>query len=478
MKKLFILVVILVSALWSGGTWFASGQTEAILDKMIVESNKSVMQELPFVKFKKQSFQKGFISSKAETKIIFDADKFEDNKSREATLLHTFYNGPVMVTPDGIKTGMSYIHTTLDPGSLPQDAKDIILMVFGNQEPFEANTLVKINGSTVSTLDIAPMTLDSTEIDLKYGEPNKETFRMTIGQSSALVTSNAEVSTLDGVIHFGNLKMVGKDEDGSNVMIEMAPSKMNIDIDELYRDAILVGSIVFNAPEATVITNDETVVIAGLSLKSAIEEVGQELSGSFVFDIESIDGNSDKVTDEIKGAGLHVSIGLEGLTKEEMKRLVDAEIVMNQNIFNSNDSDEFTSAEEYYLLALTDVIRKGIKSNFTIEARYGTGISAITLDLEYVDARKIAQLATIGDALKAVDGLLQITIDKDLLESISPGTGIEMGVGFLIDKGDKYEASVSLSNGELKANVDSLPIMEMIGPMADTPLPWAKDQGV
>ncbi len=98
------------------------------------------------------------------------------------------------------------------------------------------------------------------------------------------------------------------------------------------------------------------------------------------------------------------------------------------------------------------------------------------LDLEYVDTRKIAQLTTIGDALKAVDGLLHVTIDKNLLEEISTKTGIEKSVGFLINKGNKYEASVSLGNGELKTNIDSLPIMEMIGPMADVPLPWAEKQ--
>jgi len=147
-KKFLLAVLLVIPILWASITWFTSNKTEEVFDGMLAESNQNLSESFPFVKAEKQSFKKGFTSSTAKSVLTLNK-KIVGNEKEPINIVldHTIYNGPVMMTPNGVKMGSSYIYTTLDQDSLTTEVKDFLKLLFNGKEPIVSAVQTGINGS-------------------------------------------------------------------------------------------------------------------------------------------------------------------------------------------------------------------------------------------------------------------------------------------------------------------------------------------
>ena len=78
----------------------------------------------------------------------------------------------------------------------------------------------------------------------------------------------------------------------------------------------------------------------------------------------------------------------------------------------------------------------------------------------------------------ALQAELKVNVDKNILSDLPVEENMQITMGFVKDKGNAYETIAVLNAGELKVNGEPVPVLDMLGPMADQPLPWQMMQGL
>ena len=492
MKKILLSAVLIIPVLWAGLTWFASNKTEAVFDENITEANKKMAEEFPFITMKKKSFEKGFTSSTAKSEItlneefmgLFDAP---GDEPITLTMNHKIYHGPVMMTPNGTKTGSSYIMTTMDQESLPEEVKKIIKLVFDGKEPMTSGMLMDAGGDIEIDMDLAPMSFNNEKFLALTGEedPGSDDVDISFEGMTGHFTTNEEGTRLKGAFNLGAMEVKGVDN-GEPIHMVNAASVANFDINELYKGTILDGTFEMTFPEIIFIAEDNEITMKGFKVVSTAEEKNGLFGGFGILDIDKLLIKSPDMPMEFPESKIHLKFGVEGFDRASIIKLVDLEQEMRaaQMKFMGNSlSDEelddaamdamMGSVGTYYA-AIVEMVKPGIEIMTDLELSNDTGKSAINFGLNYADTKKLLDLKTIREVIMALKGQLKISIDKSMLAGteLEEAIAMPMAMGFAVEKDGAYESVADLASGELKVNGEPMPVLDMLGGMIDQPIPW------
>ncbi len=492
MKKILLSAVLIIPVLWAGLTWFASNKTEAVFDENITEANKKMAEEFPFITMKKKSFEKGFTSSTAKSEItlneefmgLFDAP---GDEPITLTMNHKIYHGPVMMTPNGTKTGSSYIMTTMDQESLPEEVKKIIKLVFDGKEPMTSGMLMDAGGDIEIDMEIAPMSFNNEKFLALTGEddPSSDDVDISFAGMTGHFTTNKEGTSLKGAFNLGAMEVKGID-DGEAIHMVNTASVAEFDIDELYKGTILDGTFEMTFPEILFTAEGTEVTMKGFKVVSTAEEENGLFGGYGIIDIDKLLIKSPEMPVEFPESKIHLKFGLKGFDRESIIKLVDLEQEINSaqmkligNTMSGNELDDTTmesmvgSAGSYYV-ALIEMIKPGVEIMTDLELSNDTGKSAVNFGLNYVDTKKLLDLKTIREVIMALNGQLKISIDKSMIAGTpaEEAIGMPVAMGFAVEKDGAYESVADLASGELKVNGEPMPVLDMLGGMIDQPIPW------
>ena len=487
MKKVLIVAVLLVPILWAGVTWFSSNKTEQVFDSMLADSNQKLTESFPFVKVEKQSFEKGFTSSTAKSTVSLNTEMFGDEKEPFImTMNHTIYHGPVMMTPGGLKTGSSYVRTTLDQESLPAEAKEIVKLIFNGKEPLVSGMKTGVGDSVEVDLEVAPLLLDAKKIAAFSGKEvrSDDLEEISMAGITGRFTTNTEGSRLKGSLILGAMEIKGK-EDGKDINMTMAESLADIDIDELYKGSMLDGSVVMKIPEFSFSDGKGVgITLNGLTMTSKAEEENGNFGGSASFDIDKLLVQSPAAPVEFPESKVHLSFAVKGFERDAVIKLVDLGQEMRSSqlaLIGGSDAEEQIAEQMMksigtYYTAIGEAIKEGVGISNVLEISNDSGKSGVKLNINYADSKRLFDLKTVRDLVTALQGQLKINIDKSMIAGtpVEEAIGMPVAMGYAVDKGEAYEAIADLANGELKVNGESMPVLDMLGPMADQSLPWGQ----
>ncbi len=489
MKKVLFVVLLAVPILWAGMTWLTSNKTEEVFDGVLAESNQNLTESFPFVKAEKKSFEKGFTSSTAKSVVTLNPELFGDEEPMNIVVNHTIYHGPIMLTPNGVKTGSSYVYTTLDQDSLSTEVKDLIKLLFDGKEPVISGVQTGIGGDINVDLEVAPLSFDAKKYKTLTGkepDPDDPNF-ISFSGINGHVTTNTEGSRLDGFLNLGALEMKGKSE-GKDFILNMAASSMEMDIDELYKGSILDGSVVMEIPELSFSDGEGAdMVMSDLSITSEAKQENAKFGGFGTLDVGKLLVKKPDDSVAFPESKIHAKFGVEGFERGAVIRLVDQGQKMRSSqlmLLNEDDPDQMSEAMlksmGAYYAAVADTIKQGVGINTNLEISNDTGHSAVKFDLDYADAKKLTDLKTIRDLIMALQGQLKISVDKGMIAGTpaEEAAGMPVAMGFAVDKGESYEAIADLAGGELKVNGEPMPILDMLGGMVDQTIPWEMLQGL
>ena len=480
MKKILIATVLIVPFMWIGSTWFISNKTEQMFEQILAESNQKFASSLPFIKIKKQSFEKGFRTSTAKSIVFLDTEKI-NTEPLSLPLIHTFFHGPLMFTPNGVKTGSSYILTTLNQELLDPEVKEIVSQFFDDKEPITLGLKTGVGSNIEIDLKVSPLLIDSEMMDSKVKISDKSKTKLTMDAISSKLSIDSEGNYLEGTMHFGALKMEHKEYDEVSI-IAMDAAVIEMDIAEMYKGAILDGWFKMDIPKLYYSNNKGAEQsIKELTLMSSAATHKGSFGGTTELNINKLDVATLVKPFELPECTLHMSFGLKGLTRDSVIKLIDSSEEMRKiqmSLMGGNNAkqsmDTMNNALNSYVKALGNTIEQGVETNNIIEITNDTGKSVIKFDLIYADSTKLFDLKTIKDLIVALKGQLKINVNK----SIIAGTPVQVNINqlltsnFVVDKGEAYEMLIDLSAGELIVNGNPIPIFDMLGATAEQPLPW------
>ncbi len=477
MKKSLFGILLLIPALWGIMTWVASNKTEEVYDSMLTHSQQKINATAPILIMEKQFFRKGFISSTAKSIIRINPKLFGDDESFKITLDHIIYHGPFMLTSDGIKLGTSYIKTTLDQEPLEDKTKAAIAVIFANKQPFTSSTLTNFNNSITQSIEVPTLHIDSNALELK--QKDNAHFVLNLTGISAELTTNPEISYLDGFITTGEFNLSGKNT-GDSFSIAASKSKTQFDIDELYHGAILAGSTTFKLAEIQVNNGQQSATLRDSSMTISGNEQDGLYSQIASIDIEHLLINTNATKTLLPESKFHMNFDLKGLEKSATRHLIDISQSLSETQASllSNHSEQAQQQLEIdisnYLQALSDLVNPGLTNNIDIELSNDKGKSNIHFDLSYIASQKLLELKTVKDLIVAISAKLHVNIDNDMVV----GTALEQLLNSsipnnpFIKNANAYSANMLLDNGHLMLNGQSIPLLDMLGSSVNQPLDW------
>ncbi len=463
MKKLLPLIVLLLLATWAGATWLISGQVEQNFDRALNQLNSKLAQDLPFVEVKPASFHKGFFKSEATSQVTLTGPQDDADM---LPLRHVIYHGPVMLTPLGVKTGSTYIVTSIDMDMLPAETRDKINDLTGGDTPLTIGMLTGTSKDFDLDIEVASLQLDDPQ--------NSQTTIRFEGMHGAL-KSDLQGSYLTGKLANGKISIA--DQNGQQV--EIAPTTIRFDIDEMYKGTVLSGSSSLTTAQLLIHSPALETRAENLSFTSATTQAGNgTTSASATF-------NTSPASIEVASKNIRFTDGtvdfttrFEGIDTTALKKLVDAgadlhglEIAAMKK--GEVEPEKIQQNLDSYLSAVIDLLKPGLESTTRLDIGNPQGKAWFDLALNYAETRPVTELATLRDLIAAIDGRLEIVSDKPLLRSLSLDglAAMPIAMGFATADNDQIRSEVTISKGVLSINGQPAPFLEMFGPILDEPSP-------
>ncbi|HFD87394.1 MAG TPA: DUF945 family protein, partial [Gammaproteobacteria bacterium] len=283
MKKALLVILLLLVATWAGATYLVSDQVEKNYQTAVNQVNQKLSSDFPFLSLKPQSFEKGFLASEATSRVVGI-----DGSEEGITLNHKIYHGPIMVTPEGVKTGSSYIVTTVDLASLPDEAREAVSKMTSSDKP----VVISLLTGTGKTFDIDVHLVPLSSKSSGKGEPDID----FAGLDGAIHT-DMDGSFLKGEIKSG--KMTVKDPQ-SNTHIAVAPAAISFNITEMYKGTALSGTTKTLIPEVTIQSPDGNARLRDLTVASVSKTQSGKTSGQVSIDIAAFQAKGKAVLPESK----------------------------------------------------------------------------------------------------------------------------------------------------------------------------------
>lgn len=463
MKKVLPLTILLLLATWAAVTWVVSGQVEQNFDRAVNHLNSKLAREFPFIEVKPATFNKGFFKSEATSEVTF-ANAQESGDI--LPLRHVIYHGPLMWTPLGVKTGSTYIVTSIDMAALPAETRERINHLSKGNTPLTIGMLTGASKDFALDIDIAPLQLDDIEHD-------QTKIRFDGLQGS--LKSDLDGSYLKGTVSNGSISVT----DDNHQKVEIAPASIRFDIDDMYKGTVLSGSSSLKTPELLLSSPALETRAKNISLSSQTKQVGDGTTSA------SATLNTSPVTIDVTAKGIRFADGsvgfttrFEGIDTASLKKLVDAGAKLHGFEITAMRRGEVAPEKvqksvQAYLSGVTDLLKPGLTSSTRLDIGNPDGKAWLELALDYAETRPATELATLRDLIAALDGRLEIVSDEALLHALSLDklAAMPLKMGFANAKNGTIRTQISVNKGVLTINGQATPLLEMLGPILDAPSP-------
>lgn len=468
MKKALPIILLLLIATWAGATYLVSDQVEKNYQTAVNQVNQKLSSDFPLLSLKPQSFKKGFLASDATSRIVGTGDSKEG-----ITLNHKIYHGPVMMTPEGIKTGSSYIVTTIDLTSLPNEAREAISRMTSSDKP----VVISLLTGTGKTFDIDVHVVPLAAKSSGEGEPN-----IDFAGLDGTIHTDIDGSFLNGEFNSGKLTL---EDNQSKGHIVMAPAAMNFDITDMYKGTALSGTTKTSIPEVMVQSPDFTAKLQDLTVASASKTESGKTSGRINIDIAALQAEAKGKPATLPESKISLASSFDEIDTAALKHLLDAQEKINtlqmqsiaQAIKNGEapkpDDQVLTATITGYVKSAIELIKPGIHASSRLSMSNQEGNANLKLELAYADSRDLTQLKTIRELITAFKGQLDIGADNRLLSALSLDklAAMPVSMGMATQDNGRIKSLIKLEKGEVTVNGAPVPFLKMLGPMLDQPSP-------
>ncbi len=468
MKKVFPLAILLLLATWGGASWVISNQVEQNYDRAVAQANAKLQQDLPFISIEATGFDKGLFKSTAQSKITLRGETGDEG----IPLSHVIYHGPIMLTPMGLKVGSTYIVTTLDLDGLPEDKRRSIDAATGGKPPLTIGMLTGTSENFDLDIDVAPIDTENSAQGALHFD----------GLTGSLA-SDLSGSYLRGSIDSGSLRITNASGDEG---IDLAPTRIELDVDQMYRGTALIGDVQITTPKLTLKLPQGGKAHAGnLRLISRNrQQSNQTTSSEASFDIQPLALKLPAKGFDIDNGALHFDVALRGIDTDRLKKLIDAGAALQDLNIEAIQNGETNPAVleqnlQNYLTSFVGLLRPGLETATTFRFSLPQGEAKAALTLDYADNRPVTELATLRDLIGAISGQLEISADEGLLSTLSLQqlAAAPVAMGFAVQENGRLRSNISIRNGVIYINGQPTPFLEMLGPILDEPSPLRGLQG-
>lgn len=458
MNKLLLSIPVVLLAAWGGVTWYVGQQTETSLKQFIDQQNQATAhngahQELV-------SYEKGLLSSKAVTKVTFDAPPLNEMIG-EVKFINDIQNGPVFFGGGSLaQFGSARIDTRLDMDSLDQEKRQWLMTAFEGKQPLEGHTVIGFGGNTGYDFTINPIKVDNgstimTEAINLHGS-------MTPEMTGDIAIRGGKVEIKDNASH-----------------VSFPSIQLDGDITGMVGGQAL-GNFDIKMPGVSILAEGTTVPTSfDLAMQTSSDVKDNELAGKVAAQVGNIQGVEDalnKLDYTLDVQGLDVA-GLEELGK------LQADMESHQSQMNWNADAMETpegqqkqqelmdkinqTAEQVMEVAFGKVLKTG-KSHLrsTLLAESAKGKLNADVDLTYAGqgAPKLMEMASFGpdEWGKMLKGKITLDADKSMLPA-----GFDMLVtpyeqqGLVKVEGGKLKSDLELAGDKATLNGKQMSFSEL-----------------
>ncbi len=522
MIKKVVLTLVLCSVLlgvglWAGLTWmFGSGAEAALADFDSSGGGDGDESEL-FLQVTNDNYQRGFLSSQAETHLGVPGDDEDgDGIPDEALVLrHQIFHGPLAVTPDGVIPCSNHIVTTIDLDRLPEKARESLREVFGEVVPLTIRTTTGMNRAATTSVEISPFAYEDAESGGRFEYDGlKADFRILAGEDS--------LESLVGDATLGGWKITS--ETGK---FSAAPGKASVDFQD---ERLLKGQVTLGEVSGTGATLSGR--LGEVSLTFDQEKVGEVVPlflGDSRLAFENLElsfGGEDMMIrdgeilvksghndDQVHGSvrygvgglvipaslagpmiaflpamekGLAVELGGRGIDLERLQSTIQKaqemqevqmsslQQAMSGEATNLEEMSEYQAAMREYLREFIGLLRPGAEMYQRLEIKGRSGESHAQVTLGMTGDRALMEMATLRDIIGSLAGDASIKVSKADLppEQVAGMAAGLAAAGFLRDTPTDIIGDAKLTDGILHLNGQPTPLIDALGPQLDEPISW------
>ncbi|OIO71737.1 MAG: hypothetical protein AUJ56_03430 [Zetaproteobacteria bacterium CG1_02_49_23] len=425
MKKIIIIAIVLAISLISPalvGNMAHSAYQRGIENAPVTANSMNLTQK---------DYAQSWFTSTALTELRLNTGDAELDAIK-LVLNSQIQHGPLLLTDDGIKFGMAYIHTNINVTGLPAKAQRF----FNKHLPADAisdTTLIDFQQLAHDRLSIAAFQLDD------------EKMHISVGSIEAHATSALDYSTLRG-----DYTLLASALSNDDINISLTDTSGKFDY-HLSSEDMLIGKSSLSLPLILAVTKQGKISLEQLSFSTDGEEQNGKLNMSEHISIE-------KITAPIPLTAFTYDIQLNQLNPAALKAW--AEITREAQAASAQD--KALDAEKLGEL-FTLLFQEGLELNQQIKLDGMGGTLSIDCDARYVEPANGVQLKDlIGDKtiLQAADIHLLAELDRSVVDH-PPFDSVVASLleqGTIAEKGDKLSVEIKLKQSALTVNEKPLPI--------------------
>jgi len=501
-----------VLLLWLALTFFTAWRVERMLEESVEElASRPLLSSL---EIRQESFQRGLLSSRSVVSVRSRKAEEGEPPARFVTEIH---HGPI-VFPEGKPSFLTAASvTTLDWAALGPKAAGLVETGFGGREPIELRSASRYDGSRYHDLILRPGSLEEEDRSLSFGGGSG---RFDVWRNPDRVEGRFEVEALH----------LETREEGETVSLSMEPGEGRLDFEEGRRFqargslgaltlsgsagggvvvsevdaradfhrlrpdvAVLVGEGEIRIPHLAVggEGGEHRLEVEDLSIGSETREVNGKLASRVRYELANLDSGPEGFSlpglpaeraAALEGATA-VEFGWRGLDPEhfsEMQRYTRALQALQVKRMRSGEEDEeepgLSEAEREamseLLQGLLALVEPG--AGFFLEADVGGEALQVDFDLGLGGDRKLRELETFRELLASVEGDLRVFLRHGILppEEAEKRFGAQVEMGLIKRTDDGYLFEGGLQNGQVTLSGRPTPLLQMLGPFLDQPIPW------
>lgn len=514
MVKKIVLTIMLVSVitgacLWAGATWLFGAGVESALSQTPDPATEDRIFSLH------HEVERGFLSSKARSRIALSESELDDLGIPEASLMlnHEVFHGPLALTPDGPIICSNYLISTIDLGELDEEVREKISQLFQGEPPVVIRTTTNLGRSGNVRITVAPVRLEGaagSEQQMEF-DGMDVTINATMDESGQLKYASGEATIGRSQAKWLERTIVTQPGDGF----------FEYHSDQSFEGRFTFGATTSTFPEGTLrigslqlevnqqrasqrqmlFLGDSRLELAELTFVSEIGEMG--LKNAM---IQATSGNDNgKLFGSVKYGigemsvppllagpvapflpamqkGLSVEVGASGFDLGAVESLMESAQKMQaaqwDQIAAGSATSKLDAAQKKVLIdyfnGVLDLFSPGIAVTQGIEIVGMTGSSRMDLKLSLAGDQPLRQKTTLRALVESVAGELSLTVNKGDLPADQVGAmaaGLTSS-GFLIDGPSAITGKALLGNGILQVNGEPTPLIESLGEMLEQPILW------
>lgn len=441
MKKLLLALPLVAGASWAGTTMYSGSQSEDAYQQLIAQ-----LDNMTVLSVKPESWQPGFLSSTAITRIMSS----DSNDAKELfRLQHEISHSPVGYGDEGTRVGASRIVTTLVMDDLSDEAKKVAA-IFDGGIPIQLTTNIAFSGQSSNRVDIASASFSDDDVSFSM-QPSVTIF--SYDPDGALVGN--------GTMGAVNIAM----GDGVHVDLSESTGEFNLNAIE---DGVFTGTQTFRSDLLSIgnPSNGMELELNKLALNSLTTVNDRLLSSASDISVGGIESPLPINTANF-GVSIH-GINLDGFS-QYMTTMSD--------LAYGSDLDTMDPAE--LLASMADAYKGLIVPGASVEERIGFtndgGRVAASASIRFDGdgtASGYDSLQTVGNLLSALSANIMLDADAAALDM----TPAVMFMGsppldtWIVNNGVSYTSDVTFKDLIVDINGNALPLEMMLGEALDMPL--------